>query len=331
MQFNGRYGRRGGVVLAMFAALGIASAGATVRNVRVELGGSGFDDDARGYSRLSMRSSSDGRFDVSARRLDRNASYELIVDGVKVGTLHTNNSGSGRIRFRTQPRRRDLRLGFDPRGATLIIQDDHGNDVLAGDVPDDDVPGAGACCDAEPEDDGHFECERRTPAQCAERGGTFLAGVSCLPNPCGGTPPPAGDVVCCLPDDGDRPECEDRTETECLAQGGIVVAGGSCDPNPCAPTPAPGDIQCCLSDDSGAECEDRTPAECAAQGGVDMGAGMCAPGTCATTSPPGAQDIQCCLPDDSGIECEDRTPAECAAQGGVDMGPGTCLPDPCAD
>jgi hypothetical protein len=282
MQLRGTWGRRG-IGLAVFVTLGLGQAWARSRPVSVDLGATGVDDDARGRTRLVLRSGSDGRFDVQVKRLARNATFEVLVDDVKVGTLTTTGGGTGRLRFRTEPRGRDDHsLGFDPRGSTVRLRDDNGDDVLSGSIPDDDSqPGAAACCDAA-EDNGTVQCESRTPEECAARGGTFLAGTSCLPNPCAGTSPPPGDIVCCIPDDdaGNRAECEDRTSAACLAEGGIVIAATSCLPNPCAPTPAPDDIQCCLPDDSGAKCEDRTPEQCAAEGGVDMGPGTCTPNPC---------------------------------------------------
>jgi hypothetical protein len=212
----------------------------------------------------------------------------VLVDGVLVGQIVTKNGGSGRIRFRSRPRSAsDVLLGFDPRGALLVIRNSAGQDVLAVRLADTgSVDGADIVC-CIPDDSGP-ECEDRTPAECAAEGGTATTATSCLPNPCAGTPPPTtGDVVCCIPDDS-GPECEDRTVDECAAQGGVAVEATSCTPNPCASVtpPADGDIQCCLADDSGPECEDRTPAECAVEGGVNAGAGTCTPNPCEAIPPP---------------------------------------------
>ena len=138
--------------------------------------------------------------------------------------------------------------------------------MLDADVPNDVESAMGACCQTE-EGGTEVECEVEDATECADRGGTFMAGTSCLPNPCAGAPPVAGDVVCCIPDDDaeNRPECELRTQTECTSEGGIVIDGTSCGPYPCAPAPAAGDIQCCLPEDDRLECEDRTPEECDAQ------------------------------------------------------------------
>jgi hypothetical protein len=287
------------------------------------------DPDARGKVKASVKGD-DGRFEVAANRLDRRATYDVIVGGVKVATFTTSGGGSGKARLRTDPKGHDGLLGFDPRAADVVIRNAAGADVLFGAVPADDTSGDDGdvvCC--VPDDDG-AECEDRTPAECAAKGGTVSAATSCVPNSCDGAAPPAGgDIVCCIPDD-DEAECEDRTTAECVAQGGTVVQATSCTPNPCAAVPpADPDIQCCLPDDDGHECEDRTPAECAAQGGVDMGAGTCTPDPCASLPPPAGTDVRCCLPDDSGTECEDRTAAECAAAGGVDRGVGVCAVDTC--
>ena len=295
-----------------------------------EMTSTGVDADARGKLKASSKHG-DGRFEVSVGKLDARASYEVLVDGVKVASVTTSRGGSGKARLRSNPKGRDGLLGFDPRSAGVVIRDAAGRDVLFGTVPADDDPNNDAdivCC--LPDDDG-TECEDRTPAECTAKGGTISTATSCVPNPCeGSTPPAGGDIVCCIPDDSGT-ECEDRTTAECTAQGGTVVAGTSCSPNPCAAIPpADPDIQCCLPDDGAYECEDRTPAECSAQGGTNVGDGVCAPDACAALPPPTSADVRCCLPDDSGPECEDRTAAQCAALGGVDLGAGACAPDTCA-
>ncbi len=288
---------------------------------------------AKGKASLSLRRSSDGRFQVHAARLERESEYELIVGGVKVATLHSNRRGRVQVRFSSEPHGRDMLLGFDPRGASIALRKVGDDDVLGGELPDDDDTDL-TCCLPDGGGDGDAECEDRTAEECAAQGGTVVSATSCLPNPCGSTPPSGSEIVCCIPDDSGA-ECEDRTPAECLNEGGTVVEATSCTPNPCAATPpADPDIQCCLPDGGGdgpGECEDRTAEECAAQGGIDMGPGTCTPNPCADIPPPNP-DIQCCLPDNGGdgaAECEDRTAEECAAQGGIDMGPGTCTPNPC--
>lgn len=288
---------------------------------------------ARGRAVIRVRNE-DGRLTVIAKDIGSDTSFDVILDGVKIGTLTTTGGGNGRAHFRSRPHGHDQLLGTDPRGKTLILRSADGSDVLVADIPvvtdptpedpdDDDV----ICC--LPDDSGE-ECEDRTAAECAAQGGRNLGAGSCLPNPCDAGPAP-DDVVCCLPDDS-ATECEDRTEAECAAAGGTVVGGAtSCADNPCAPIPpADPDIQCCLPDDSGTECEDRTPETCAAQGGINMGPGTCTPDPCGSVTPPVDPDIRCCVPDDHGPKCEDRTAAECADRGGTDIGPGSCDPNPCS-
>jgi hypothetical protein len=242
------------------------------------------DSTASGSARLILRTSDNGRFEVQVRNLDAKATYEILIGGVRVGVLSTTGGGSGRVRFRSRPRGRDLLLGFDPRGQILTVRSAAGADVLVGTVPAGSTgtsPDNVICCI--PDDHGS-ECEDRTSAECTAQGGTVSAATSCLPNPCADAPPVAVDIVCCLPDDS-GPECEDRTAAECAAQGGLAVAATTCTPNPCTATPpADAEIRCCLPDDSGTECEDRTPAQCIAQGGIDMGAGSCTPNPCAGAS-----------------------------------------------
>jgi hypothetical protein len=194
------------------------------------------DPNARGRALLVVTGTDDGRFDVRAKGLDRAATYDVTVAGVRVAVLTTTRRGRGRLRFRTTPRSADRLLGFDPRGFTLVIRSAAGADVLAGALP---AVGPGVvdggdvvCCVP---DDAGLECEDRPPSACAAEGGTVVDDArSCLPSPCGTAPPPvARDVVCCMPDDA-GPECEDRTEAECAGQGGVVVEATSCTPNPCA-------------------------------------------------------------------------------------------------
>ena len=281
------------IVLAAAGTLVLTSARAEARRGdrgfkgEATLTSTGVDVNATGKVKGSAKNS-DGRFDVSASHLDRKATYDVIVGGVKVAQFTTGNGGSGKARLRTNPKGRDGLLGFDPRSAGVVVRDAAGEDVLLGTLPADDDPANAdkiACC--VPDDHG-AECEDRTADDCTAEGGTVSTATSCVPNPCDGAVPPAGgEVVCCTPDDGGS-ECEDRTTAECVAESGTVVAATTCDPNPCAPVPPADDvIRCCVADDSGAECEDRTSAECTSEGGVDVGAGVCAPDTCTGVTVPG--------------------------------------------
>jgi hypothetical protein len=294
--------KSGTIMLAAIAALGMSTisteASARTETERGSLSSTGVDDNAFGEVKLKVRNSSDGRFDMDARKLAARTTYDVLANGVLVGRFTTTGKGRGRIHFRSRRRTsKDVLLGFDPRGSLVVVRDDSGRDVLAVALANTgSVSGGNVIC-CIPDDRGP-ECEDRTPAECTAQGGTASTATSCLPNPCaGGAAPKGGHVVCCIPDDS-GPECEDRTADQCAVQGGVVVQAATCVPNPCATAvpPADGDIQCCVADDSGPKCEDRTPAACAVEGGVNAGAGTCTPNPCASLPPPSASAtviVQC--------------------------------------
>lgn len=283
------------LVLAALAVVGVSMLATEVRaHTEKEVGSlasTGVDPDARGKVKLAVKNLSDGKLEIKGLKLDPNATFDVLVDGVLVGQFTTTGGGTGRIRFRSRPRSpSDQLLGFDPRGALVVVRNAAGQDVLAVQLADSGSVDVGEVICCIPDADEGAECEDRTPEECAMQGGSVSGAFTCLPNPCAGVPPPVeGDVACCIPDDN-GPECEDRTADDCAAQGGIVVEATSCDPNPCQPVtpPANEDIQCCLPDNGGAECEDRTPAECAVEGGANAGAGTCTPDPCQSIPPPSA-------------------------------------------
>ena len=273
------------IALAALAVVGMSmqpiTASASSEKESGSLSSTGVDDDASGGVKLVVKNRSDGKFEIKGKKLDADATYDVLVDGVLVGQFTTTGGGSGRLRFRSRPHSNDALLGFDPRGALVVVRNAAGQDVLAvqladsGSASGEDI----ICCI--PDDSGP-DCEDRTPAECAAQGGTATTATSCLPNPCAGTPPPVegGEIVCCIPDDL-GPECEDRTADDCALQGGVAVAATSCTPNPCASTtpPANDDVQCCLADNSGPSCEDRTPAQCADRGWRQRRCGYLHPGS----------------------------------------------------
>jgi hypothetical protein len=308
-----------GVLLGAALLAAVLPTTANARSVRQTLVATGADADASGKAVLQVKRKKGalaGQLTVQARKLDA-GTFEVTVDGVRIGTLEANARGRGKARFRTGARAADDQLlGVDPRGRSLALVSAGGVPVLLGtmsdDSPDDDV----RCC--LPDDSG-TECEDRTPAECAAEGGIDLGPGSCLPNPCDSVTP-GDDVVCCLPDDS-GPECEDRTAAECSAQGGVNLGSGMCILNPCAPIPPPaGDVRCCLPDDSGAECEDHTAGECATLGGVNIGPGSCTPNPCfpggptSTTLPPSAI---------ARVRCEQRADRSRASVDGNDLPSGT--------
>jgi hypothetical protein len=269
--------------------------------VRQALAPTGADADARGKVRLQIskhkKGALRGTLVVLANKLDARSTFDVTIDGVRVGTLVSNRRGKGRARFTTVPRgSKDQLLGVDPRGRVVAIMRG-GAVVLRGGLSDDSIdPSKVRCCLAH---DSGAECEDRTPATCAAQGGVSLGAGSCLPNPCESATP-GTDVVCCLPDDR-GPECEDRTAAQCAVEGGVGLGVGACLPNPCAPSTSPGgDTRCCLPDDSGPHCEDRTATACATQGGVDIGPGACVPNPClsggptTSTLPPAARVLVSC-------------------------------------
>jgi hypothetical protein len=244
---------------------------------------------AHGRATLALKTTSKGRFRVIARGLAGHASFDLVVGGVKVGTLTTNAGGSGKAKLSTNPKPSEGLLGVDPRGKSIEVRDENGDDDLQGDMPDDgdSTAGAFACC--QPDDD-ETECEVRTPDECTAKGGTTVAGVdSCIPNPCSGTPPGGGnDVVCCFPgsstgafvDEESEAECDEVTMQECAMAGGAVVQATSCDSNPCAPVPPPTVTVCCVPDGSETECEILTPEHCSAAHGTPNAALSCESNPC---------------------------------------------------
>jgi hypothetical protein len=293
-----------GLGLGLGRAGGGASALPTPEAVRVkqDLSPTGADPDARGKLRFLLKGPADGRLVIRIGRLARRSGFEVLADGVKVGALTTTGGGSGRLRFRSDPGEHDLLLGFDPRGRSLVVRNEDGDDVLAVTVTDDSIdPDEIACCI--PDDDGS-ECEDRTAAECEAAGGTITESSSCLPNPCPGAPgPDDADVVCCIPDDS-GPECEDRTVADCAAQGGTVVDATSCAPDPCAGTPpADDEIACCVPHDTPGEpdeCETETPTTCTALGGTPADATICQPDTCGGSDAGEVDEQENDRDDDSG-------------------------------
>ena len=162
------------LAVACAATLLTQDAGARTR-ARIALTPSAADADASGRAKLTIKSPSDGQFEVQVRRLDRDATYQLIVNGVHVADLTTSGGGNGKVRFRSRPRSdRDLPLGFDPQNATIVVRSATGVDVLTASFPDanPDNDGDVVCCI--PDDSGP-ECEDRTADECTAQGGTVVA------------------------------------------------------------------------------------------------------------------------------------------------------------
>lgn len=266
-------------VLGVTVAAGTMFAkGAHPARVKTKLTATSLAPDARGKTRLLVKSSSKGKFSIVTGGLPGGKTFDVIVGGVKVGALTASSGGSGRASFSTTASAKDALLGFDPRGTQVVLRDEEdGDDVLVGDIPGGD-PTAVACCLPESGDDGEVECEDRTPEECSAAGGTVQTAASCLPNPCATTPPGNEALVCCTNatgDDESEAECEDvATEAECSSLGGTIVQATSCDPNPCAATAPSSRTACCVPDDDGGgeiDCEVLSAEACTAQGGMPVG------------------------------------------------------------
>src|SRR5262245_47794704 len=245
---------------------------------------------ASGLAKLALRTTSQGKFTVKARGLSGGQSFDVVVNGVKVGALVSGAGGSGVAKFSTSPKGRTKMLGFDPRGARIEVRDENGDDDLDSDMDDNNPSSVIGCCIGENDDDQNNEdqnndgeCEDLTAAECTKEGGTPTTATSCLPNPCATTPPPTK-VVCCqgtsaagaFVDDDPEVECEDDvTQAECADEGGMVVQGASCDPNPCQPVPPPQLVICCVPDGDETECERLTADHCTAAHGTTSSATWC--------------------------------------------------------
>lgn len=289
--------------LAAFATIGLGTTAHAGSSSKGDLKPTLVAPGAKGKVVFQGKGGSRARFQVQASKLPQSAAFDVVVKGVKVGTLQTNRGGAAKAKFSTQPKAgKESLLGFDPRAAAVSIRTPEGDEVLQGDVPAPVVKPSDAdkvaCC--VPDDDGGAECEDRTPERCALEGGTLAATNSCLPDPCGGSPDLDGDgedegddddegkILCCLPgadaatSDDPEVECEDVSAVECATQGGTVLEATSCDASPCAPTVPATKIVCCVPDDGAYECEDRTADRCLELGGQAMdGVSVCAVDTCA--------------------------------------------------
>lgn len=254
---------------------------------------------AHGKAHLTLQSSKKGKFSLTATHLKGDTTYDVIVRGVKVTQIHTSSGGSGKALFSTKPGTKTTLLGFDPSGGQVLVREtDDGEDVLVGDMPEDNTGGV-ACCLSQGEDNGQteVECEEMSAAECTAEGGTVgmaagTAAASCLPDPCATTPPPGGSIVCCTnatDDDASEAECEVvTTQADCADNDGTVVQATSCTPNPCQVTPPVDQAACCIThtDDgeSETECEVISSAACTAAGGTAPGAATCDMDPCGTGS-----------------------------------------------
>jgi hypothetical protein len=290
--------KSGRVAVAALAALAatLGTAGASVR-VSKDLTPTTAALNARGKAKLSLKTAAKGKFSVVARHLAPGRSFDVIVGGVKVGSMHTNRGGAGKVKFSTSPRSAETVLGFDPRGDEVVVRDEDGDDDLVGDIPDDSDAAGFACCLPDG-DEGEVECEDLAADACSAKGGTPNTATSCLPNPCAGAPEPGGEILCCIPgsaggafvDEDPEVECEDVTAAECADAHGTVVSGTSCESSQCAPTPPSAETVCCVPEGTEIECEVRTPENCAAHQGTPSTATSCDGNPCGGSGGGGGGD-----------------------------------------
>jgi hypothetical protein len=285
------------IVAAVLAAavIGPMATGATAKTkIKQPLAATVHAPGASGVAKLVLKSGSRGRFIVKAHGLAASKSFHVVVDDIKVGSLVTDPTGAGVARFSNSGRGRFAMLGFDPRGAHIVVRDgETGEDDLEcnghHDGGGDGGDSAMGCCVGETghEDreggDGDVECKDLTAAECVARGGTPTTAASCLPDPCRETPPPVT-VVCChtgsaagaFVDEDPDVGCEDDVSAkECAASGGTVVEASSCEPNPCKPVPPPDVVVCCVPEGDESECEHVTREHCMAAGGTVSTATSC--------------------------------------------------------
>ena len=144
----------GAVAIGALCSLAPASSAVAKTHVKEALTATSAAPHARGRATLALKTVSKGRFGVSAKGLAKNATFDLVVGGIKVGSFATNAAGGGKIKLSTHPKGSDAFLGVDPRGKSIAVRDEHGEDDLEGNMPDDDDSASGAfvCCKAE---DGH--------------------------------------------------------------------------------------------------------------------------------------------------------------------------------
>jgi hypothetical protein len=269
---------------AVALMMGLASvASAAAQHAKQPLRATAAAPSARGRAKLVLKNGAHGSFAIASQKLAPATSYEVVVDGIKVGAITTGKNGAGKIKFSAPKRGNAILMGFDPRGASVAVRNGDGDDVLEGDMPDDGTdPNAVACCLT---DDDEVECKDRTPEACLAAGGEVSSATGCFPNPCVSAP----GVVCCIGDsasgafcdDGPEVECEhDLSAQACAAAHGTVVEATSCEPNPCAPVPPANLVVCCVPEDDETECEIRTPERCASHGGTVSTATSCAEHPC---------------------------------------------------
>ena len=148
------------LVLTIMALLAVPAVHAAT--VKQTLHATGVVAGAQGQASVALGGSASrgrhGKLKVVARHLPPGKSFSVSVAGVRVGTLMTNGAGSGSASFSNPQKGHAQLLGVDPQGHVVEVSDDQGEDVLEGDMPDDNNQGDIQCCLAD--DDGKLSSER---------------------------------------------------------------------------------------------------------------------------------------------------------------------------
>lgn len=211
------------IALAALAVVGMSmrpvTASASSEKENGSLSSTGVDDDASGGVKLVVKNRSDGKFEIKGKKLDADATYDVLVDGVLVGQFTTTGGGNGRLRFRSRPHSNDALLGFDPRGALVVVRNAAGADVLAVQLTDSGAPTGDDIICCIPDDSGP-ECEDRTPAECAVAGGVNAGTGTCALDSCAAVPPPSSNATVLV-------RCEQRANRSKISVDGSGLAVGS--------------------------------------------------------------------------------------------------------
>jgi hypothetical protein len=91
--------------LMLLSAEGAAARSRNSVSAKRTLSSTGVDPDARGEMKVSIRRKRStrrraggvfGKLEVKVKKLEGRTTYDVSLDGVKIGTLDTSRSGSGR-------------------------------------------------------------------------------------------------------------------------------------------------------------------------------------------------------------------------------------------
>jgi hypothetical protein len=87
------------LVAAAIAAVAV-DAGAKTK-IRQPLTATAHAPRVKGVARLGLHTPMTGKFTIKVRRLPSGKTFDVVVNGVKVGTLTSGPSGNGAVKFNT--------------------------------------------------------------------------------------------------------------------------------------------------------------------------------------------------------------------------------------